>query len=470
LPPVPGIRVRAANRRPVRADGDHVVYWMIASRRTRRNFALQHAAWRARELGRPLVVLEPLRIGYPWACPRFHRFVLDGMRDNAEACAAHGVTYLPYVEPAEGAGRGLLAALAERACAVVTDEYPCFFLPRMVAAAAEALPVLLETVDGNGLLPLEATGSATIPREVRKRWPSASEALLNGSPEALAELGLEGPPPVAQSGGPLAARGVLDRFLRDGLARYGDGRNHPDDDAASGLSPYLHFGHISAHEVVGRVLREEDWNPSRLSLEVTGSRNGWWGVESAAESFLDEVITWREIGHVFSFHRPEDHDRFTSLPDWARATLAEHAGDPREHVYSLEELDTAQTHDRIWNAAQNELRATGRMHNYLRMLWGKKVLQWTARPEDAAAILIELNNRWALDGRDPNSYSGIFWVLGRFDRAWGPERPIFGKIRYMTSENTAKKLRLREYLARWAEPAEPNLFSEAGKGLDAGSR
>ena len=140
------------------------------------------------------------------------------------------------------------------------------------------------------------------------------------------------------------------------------------------------------------------------------------------------------------------YDQYESLPEWARNTLALHERDPRRYRYSLEDFETARTHDPIWNAAQNELVREGRMHNYLRMLWGKKILEWTPSPREALSIMIELNNKYALDGRDPNSYSGIFWILGRYDRAWGPERPIFGKIRYMSSQNTARKLRLREYL------------------------
>ena len=145
----------------------------------------------------------------------------------------------------------------------------------------------------------------------------------------------------------------------------------------------------------------------------------------------------------------DDYDRYESLPAWARATLARHAADPRPHVYTLADFEAARTHDPLWNAAQTHLLREGRIHNYLRMLWGKKVLEWTASPEEALAVLVELNNKYAVDGRDPNSYSGIFWVLGRYDRPWGPERPVFGTVRYMSSQNTLRKLRVRQYLARY---------------------
>ncbi|MEM7558992.1 MAG: deoxyribodipyrimidine photolyase, partial [Planctomycetota bacterium] len=169
-----------------------------------------------------------------------------------------------------------------------------------------------------------------------------------------------------------------------------------------------------------------------------------------AEAFIDQLCTWREIGFNMCWREP-NYEQLDSLPDWTQKTIKEHAGDEREYVYSLEQFENAETHDEIWNAAQRQLVREGRIHNYLRMLWGKKILHWTPSVADALEIMIELNNKYALDGRDPNSYSGIFWVLGRYDRAWGPERPIFGKIRYMTSESTARKHSLKEYLKRFAK-------------------
>ena len=171
-----------------------------------------------------------------------------------------------------------------------------------------------------------------------------------------------------------------------------------------------------------------------------------------AESFLDELITWRELGFNFSARR-DDYDRYESLPEWAKKTLQEHARDERESVYTLEEFENAKTHDALWNAAQRQLVGEGKIQNYLRMLWGKKILEWTRTPQEAAAIMIQLNNKYALDGRDPNSYSGIFWVLGRYDRPWAPVRPVFGSIRYMSSENTARKLSVKNYLKKYSTEA-----------------
>jgi deoxyribodipyrimidine photo-lyase len=200
-------------------------------------------------------------------------------------------------------------------------------------------------------------------------------------------------------------------------------------------------------------MHRERWSPEDIEPPANGRRAGWWGVRSSAEAFLDQLVTWRELGFNVCAKNPS-HDRWESLPKWAQQTLGEHAGDRREHIYSFEQFDRAETHDPLWNAAQRQLKHEGTIHNYLRMLWGKKILEWTQEPREALAVMIELNNRYALDGRDPNSYSGIFWVLGRHDRAWGPERPIFGKVRYMSSDNTARKFRVAGYLEKYGGESE----------------
>jgi deoxyribodipyrimidine photo-lyase len=463
---------------------------MIASRRTGSNFALDRAVEWCRDLDKPLVVLEALTSTYEWACERFHAFVLDGMADNSERLAATPAAYYPYVESHPRAGRGLIRALGRRACVVVTDDYPCFFLPALVARTAKRLEVRLEAVDSNGLLPmavaekafgaahsfrrflqqelphhwdafprqdplraLPAERRARIPSDVLSRWPRTSVKRLRKSAALLAELPIDHAVPATEmSGGAVAARRAMQRFVRQRLEVYDEARNQPEVEATSGLSPYLHFGHISAHDVFRAVARHQDWSPDRAAEKPSGARAGWWGMSAAGEAFLDQLITWRELGFNMC-HRRTDYDRFESLPEWARATLQKHWTDPREFVYTLEQLDTAQTHDTLWNAAQMQLRREGTIHNYLRMLWGKQILAWSPRPWDALDMLIELNNKYALDGRDPNSYSGVFWCLGRYDRPWGPEREVFGTIRYMTSKNTARKYRVTSYLERYANEA-----------------
>jgi deoxyribodipyrimidine photo-lyase len=484
---IPAVRVRRVNDRPVEREADYVLYWMIAARRVTHNFGLEHAAWWARQLDRPLVILEALRCDYPWASTRLHRFILDGMWDTRSRLRDRAITYHPYVETEAGHGRGLLAAAAERACLVITDDYPTFFLPRMVAAAGERLEVRLEAVDGNGLLPMadadkdfptayafrrhlqkrlpshlqrfplsdplgELPSPRPLPEAVTDRWPAADDELLTpGAPLDHLPLDGEVAPVEGVEGGTTEAEKRMNAFLDDRLARYADDRNRPEDDVPSGLSPWLHFGHLSSHQVVGEILDRERWSTDNIPPKANGSRQGWWGLSPSAEGFLDQIITWRELGFNVCRFR-DDHDRFSSLPPWARATLEDHADDPREYTYTMEEFERAETHDPLWNAAQNQLRREGYIHNYLRMLWGKKILEWSPSPEAALHTMVHLNNRWALDGRDPNSYSGIFWVLGRHDRPWGPERPIFGKIRYMSSDNTARKVPVKGYIERYSQP------------------
>jgi len=482
---VPELRRKLLNDAPLHHDGEYVLYWMTAFRRCRANFALQRAAELARELRRPLLVLEALRCDYPWASPRPHRFVIDGMRDNAAELAAHGVSYYPYIEAARGEGKGLLAALAETACAVVTDDFPGFFYPRMLAAAERQLRVRLEAVDSNGLLPLRAADSdypsayafrrllqqrlplhlaafptseplagnrwlpATVPAAILQRWPARHPDELATPDHWLGELPIHAKiPAVMPPGGSRAAEKRLQHFIVNALPRYAAERNQPCAGAVSGLSPYLHFGHISAQEVFTAVARWEAWEPGRVAPDARGRRHGWWGMSESAEAFLDQLVTWRELGYNFTAFR-DDTARYDSLPGWARATLENHADDPRPHRYGLEAFRAAATHDPLWNAAQRQLLREGTIHGYLRMLWGKKILEWAESPPEALAIMIELNNAYALDGRDPNSYSGIFWCLGRYDRPW-PERPVFGKVRSMSSASTARKYDVAPYLEEFA--------------------
>ncbi len=291
---------------------------------------------------------------------------------------------------------------------------------------------------------------------IRRRWPAASAKMLSCDPAALAELPIDHHVPAVETiGGPSAARARWKTFLETKLASYAELRNQPEVEITSGLAPYLHFGHISVHEIFHSLARQEGWSPAKLAEKATGGREGWWGMSAAAEEFLDQLVTWREVGFNNCSACRSDYDDYERLPRWAKDTLAKHAADKRPYVYSLEDFAAARTHDRLWNAAQRQLITEGRIHNYLRMLWGKKILEWTAKPREALDVMIELNNRYALDGQDPNSYSGIFWILGQYDRPWGPERPIFGTVRYMSSENTARKVRVKDYIQRCCGDGPP---------------
>jgi deoxyribodipyrimidine photo-lyase len=458
---------------------------MTSARRLEFNLALQAAVAHAIALRRPLVILEALRCGYAYASDRLHTFVLQGMAEHLSALRRSRAVYYPYVERSPGAGSGLLAALARESCIVVTDWYPAFFLPRMHAAAARQIDVRLDAIDTNGLLPVAEAGRAVpmahgfrahlqrtlrihlrawpserplaaLPRGTRAaidpailaRWPAAdADALAEGAAVALPiEHDVA---PVAMRGGTRPARARLAAFMADGLARYGVHHNQPEQDATSRLSPWLHFGHLSVHEVFQAVMTREKWTSRKLGPGARGAREGWWNVSASAESFLDELVTWRELAFNTAAFVP-GYDEYGSLPGWARRTLDAHRDDRREHQYTLEQFDAAATHDPLWNAAQRQLKQDGWFHGYMRMLWGKKILEWSAAPEDALGVMAHLMNRYSLDGRDPNSWAGFAWVLGRYDRPW-PEREIFGQVRYMSSTNTARKLRVRRYVEQYGD-------------------
>lgn len=460
---------------------------MTSFRRTRFNFALDRAVEHAKALGKPLVVFEPLRVGYPDANDRLHTFVLQGMAENARRFENTTVTYYPFVEEKQGAGSGLLEALAAHACVVVGDDWPCYFVPRMQEAAAKRLDVRFELVDSNGLWPMHATDrvfttahsfrahlqktltphlsampndapleglelpTAKLPAELTRRWPRASVELLNAELAALAKLPIDhAVGPVRMHGGSHVAEKRLQLFVTKKLADYPTARNEPEVDGTSALSPYLHFGHVSTHHVFAEIARRERWTPDLLGRSIGGAKAGGWKMSEAAESFLDELVTWRELAFNMAALRPDDYGTLTTLPAFAKATHAKHAKDPRPYLYSFEQLEQAQTHDELWNAAQRQMVRDGWFHNYLRMLWGKKILEWSPSAPEALARMERLMNKYSLDGRDPCSYSGYLWVLGRYDRAWGPERPIFGSVRYMSSDNTAKKLSVKQYLKTYA--------------------
>ena len=480
-------RLHTLNDRPIRAERSFILYWMTSARRLGFNFALQHAVAHAAALQRPLVILEALRCGYPHANDRLHAFVMEGMAEHAAALASGSVSYYPYLEGSPGAGSGLLRALAGHACLVVADWYPAFFLPRMLHSAARQVDCRMEAVDTNRLLPVGLAGRAipmahgfrahlqtqlraqlrhwpdrdpldalparrraTIPSAIVERWPAVRASKL--SRRALPDLPIDHRvAPVTEQGGTTAARARLRAFVANGLLKYDVDHNQPERDGTSRLSPWLHFGHLSVHEVFEAVMSREKWTSRKLATSARGAREGWWNVAPAAESFLDELITWRELAFNTCAFVP-GYDRFETLPAWARATLDAHRRDPRPHLYTLEQFDAAATHDPLWNAVQRQLVRDGWFHGYMRMLWGKKILEWTRRPEDALDVMSHLMNRYSLDGRDPNSWAGFAWVLGRYDRPW-PEREIFGQVRYMSSANTARKLRVKQYLGRYAEAA-----------------
>jgi len=524
-------RVRTANDRPFNPKGRYVLYWAQMFRRLHSNHALDHASALAAEHKTPLVVYEGLKLNYPWANARHHTFILQGMRDNARAARQAGLSYWPFVEAPGDPGRGLVRKLAAEAVCVITDDYPAYITPAQNRALAAKCDVPVILVDGNSLVPLSRLGAAVgAAAHIRPRIHKAfaEEWGRRAAREPVFPKGSVAPPfrvwdaeqdvaafvarlPLDQSvpavpgveGGSVAGRAALAEFVAHKLDRYADGRNNPDDperNAASGLSAWLHYGHIGIQEVAEAVLGDK-WTVAEINHK-TRNKDDFFTRDANVNSYLDEAITWRDLGHHWHWARGEgrgasgEEEQNISwelsspptvpqfnfetmdfapggantldvvLPEWARATLRKHAKDKREHVYELSDFESADTHDELWNAAQKELVATGRIHNYLRMLWAKKVLEWSATPAAAYRALEHLNNKYALDGRDPNSYTGILWCFGLFDRPWAPEREVFGTLRYMSSANTARKFDLDgyyEYVKGLPSPADVRAGRTAAK-------
>jgi deoxyribodipyrimidine photo-lyase len=377
---------RVTQLREANSRGEFVLYHARAARRVTNNLALQFA----RTLGRDVVMAEWL--DEPHLTPRTEAYLLAGAKRNAEEAGRQGTRYL--FEPDR--------ELIERARFVITDEFPTLPVP----------PHATHLVDGNGLLPMRA-----MPKE------QYSAKFFRDRAHRLFEQYYFRPDAhefAAQSGSP---RATLEAFVSERLPGYSTMRNKSPGHV-SGLSPALHFGHIGIHEVTAHVL------DSTAPAEDI-------------DSFLEEAVIRRELSFNMCFFNSA-WNSLKALPEWALRTLDKHRGDRRKPRYSYEELEEAKTHDPVWNLAQRQLLACGTIHGYLRMLWGKKIIEWSETPEDAHAAMVRMHDIHALDGRDPNTHAGILWCFGKHDRPWAPERPIFGSIRWMSSEQTAKKVRLRE--------------------------
>ena len=494
-------RVRTVSQHEINPNGRFILYWMTACRRYNYNASLDYAISLSKELSKPILVVEAVSITHKFANDRILSFMIQGMMNNSRDFEENNITYIPWVEIKQKAGDKILLSLSKHASCVILDDYPTYTPNKILRAAPKILKLRVDAVDSNGILPMiwaekEFTTAYSFRKYMQKNLVDALQTIpamnsMDGVEDNLSltsddleflreETDLEATPlewlwrvaeggtvgdramadfPIDHSvpavketiGGIDEARMRLQKFLNYKLNKYSIDRNNPDTPAVSGLSPWLHFGHISSFEIIKKVFDKENWSVGSLNHEDTGkgTRSGWWGTSESASSFLDQIITWRELGFNYAYNRI-DHATIETIPNWAKISMSEHINDDRT-LYSLEELEQAETHDEIWNASQRELLRTGQMHNYMRMLWGKKILEWSPDPETAAERMIYINDKWALDGRDPNSYTGIFWVLGRHDRAWGPERPIFGKVRYMSSESAMRKLKLKNYLERYAK-------------------
>ncbi len=453
-------RVRRLNDRPVATRGDFVVYWMQAFRRADDNAALAFAVERANELGVPCLVYEALRCDYPHAGDRLHRFVLEGARDTAERLAERGIAHVLFLPRTPDQARGIMAKLAARARLVVSDDFPSFVVRAHNAALARRAPCAFFVVDDCAVVPMALLaapeiGARTIRPKVTRALDAWLRPLVEPAPRLRPPKRLELPftaidiakagarkiaalvaecaidhtvPPVEETpGGTREGMRRLAAFVRGPLATYDADRNDPSRGAESGLSPYLHFGMVSARYV---------------ALEARA-----WGRGAGLAAFLEQLLVRRALSFNFARSCP-DHAEWTAVPAWARATLEKHAADPRCADLSLADLEAARSPDELWNATMNELRTRGVVQPYARMLWGKLPLVWMSRPQETHAAMTYLNDKWALDGRDPNGYASVSWCFGLHDRPW-PERGVFGKVRTMSSASARRKLDFEGYIERW---------------------
>jgi deoxyribodipyrimidine photo-lyase len=433
-------------------QGGPVLYWLSRDQRAQDNWALLAAQALALDRQAPLAVVFNLVPHFLQATYRHYDFMLRGLQETAARLAQHNIPFfLLQGEPAETVPAFLNRC---RAGALVTDFDPLRLKRQWQDQVLKRIQIPCLAVDAHNIVPCWLASSKqefaayTLRPKIHRLLPDFLTDLpaLVSHPhpwtkavpavdwsQAMAGVAADrSVPPVSWCPpGEDAAWERLQTFRRQGLTRYSQDRNDPTLAGLSNLSPYLHFGQIAPQRVAWEIRRAD-------------------APAEAKAAFLEELIVRRELSDNFCFYNPE-YDKFSGFPEWAQKTLHQHRGDRRDFVYSLEEFEQGRTHDALWNAAQQEMVLRGKMHGYLRMYWAKKILEWTASPEEALEIAIYLNDRYELDGRDPNGYVGAAWSIGGVhDRAWG-ERPVFGKIRYMSLAGCRRKFKVEAYIAKIGE-------------------
>jgi len=449
---VPAERIARVTDLPPNPDGAFVLYWMERSQRTADNPSLVQAVLRAHDLGRPLMVVVHIDPSEPGMNLRHLDYQLRGLQDVHTNLAAMGIRFVLTV----GDPVVQLKPLMRAAAWVVVDRV---YLRHQKSDQSAVLPHAAgtcERIEGDVVVPThhvtgkrEYAARTLRPKVMREMdrflepvrmppyqagWaelPDGARALaLDAAAEVLRPQTVDDGAwslPNVPAGEHAASHG-LDVFLADRFAAYDAHRNQPQTDDVSHLSKPLRYGHISPVTAVRRA-RMADVGEASLT------------------SFIEELVVRRELAVNFVEFSPDDYDRYTTLPEWARKTLDEHRDDERTPRYDFATLEAAETHDPYWNAAMDEMRYSGYMHNYMRMYWGKKILEWSDSPEEAFTTALTLNDRWFLDGRDPNSYTGVAWCFGLHDRAW-TERAVFGKIRYMNAAGLKRKADPDAYVAK----------------------
>jgi deoxyribodipyrimidine photo-lyase len=426
----------------------YVLYWMQSSQRTEYNLALTYAILKANKLNKPIIAFFGITPNYPKANLRHYQFMLEGLKEVNNSLEKIGIkTIVLHKSPEKG-----IVDLAKDSCLIVVDKGYIKTIKQWHKFAANQVECPLIEVEDNVVIPIEEVSgkeeysAATIrPKIMKKRQNYLTKLgeikpVRNSLDLEFATLNLkdnkeisdqnldESVKPVGHfKGGSSEASKHLENFIKNKLSDYPEHKNDPNADCQSNLSPYLHFGQISPIYITQKI------------LEAPVSK-------ASKEAYLEELIVRRELSvNYVNFNK--NYDSFDGLPEWAKRTLLSHKKDPRDYLYSLKELENAKTHDPYWNAAQNEMLITGKMHGYMRMYWGKKLIEWTDNPEKAFKIALHLNDKYELDGRDPNGYAGVAWCFGKHDRPW-KERQILGIVRYMNSDGLRRKFDADKYVQK----------------------
>lgn len=442
-------RIRQLNLAP-ETSGDYVLYWMQASQRIRGNHALTHAIRLANERRLPVLIGFGLTDDYPEANERHYAFMLEGLRDVSAEASKRGLGFVMRC----GSPDDVIIDLARRAAVLVADRGYLRIQRAWRESVSKALTCSMVEVESDAIVPVAVASdkqeyaARTIRPKIHRELNAYLAPLEETKPVVpfraklpsvdvtdvdllLSSLAVDRS--VARTtdyvGGEKEARKRLRQFVRDKLSGYDSDRNDPNLDGVSNLSPYLHFGQISCLDI---------------ALEVKAASGD--ETSEGVEAFLEELIVRRELSINFCTYTP-NYDQYDCLPEWAQLTLDAHREDEREYVYTREAFEEAQTHDPYWNAAQVEMTSSGKMHNYVRMYWGKKIIEWSETPEEAFETALYLNNKYELDGRDVNSFAGVAWCFGKHDRPW-QERPVFGMIRYMNANGLRRKFKADEYVAK----------------------
>jgi deoxyribodipyrimidine photo-lyase len=451
--PVEPERIQKQNSHPERPENArYILYWAQMNRRVDSNHALLYAAELANKHNLPVLFYEGLTCTYQYANDRLHTFMLESVSETASRLKKAGIGYVFYLRQTRQSANDIFYQLARHAAAVVTDDYPTFIARQNNQSVPKKLHIAYYTVDSSCIVPMSVIpvrqyGAYTIRPKINKvldlkpadnlkvshpfkgEIPDFHTEVTKDNIAALVaacEIDHSVKPSVQHPGGRLEAEKRLHHFLTENLRRYATGRNEPAARATSGLSSYLHFGQISSLEIA-------------LAAKLYAETH-----KLIAAEFLEELIVRREL--AFNYARfVEDPGDLANLPDWCQKNMRAHLDDPRDPLYTARQLENAETHDELWNATQREMLKAGTIHGYYRMYWGKKIIEWTASYQEAATIMIDIHGKYALDGRDPATYTNIFWCLGLHDRPW-PSRPVFGTFRFMSLEGMKRKSNTRAYI------------------------